>query len=103
VAAGASWWDESATGEIRASMEESQSQVATNLTKTPHLLTGTELEILSLLAEGKTNQEIASALYISPGTVRVHVHTILHKLEVSDRHQAVVVALHKQLIKSSKL
>lgn len=101
VAVGASWWDETATKEIRSSIEESQSQGATNLTKSPNLLTGRELEILSLLAEGKTNQEIALALYISPGTVRVHVHTILHKLEVSDRHQAVVVALQKQLIKSS--
>ena len=52
------------------------------------------------MAAGKTNQEIALALYITPGTVRVHVHTILQKLEVSDRSQAVVVALQKRLIKN---
>jgi DNA-binding NarL/FixJ family response regulator len=48
-----------------------------------------------LLATGKTNQEIAEILYIAPGTVRVHVHAILHKLEVRDRTQAVVVAIQK--------
>jgi two-component system NarL family response regulator len=52
------------------------------------------------LAAGKTNQEIALALYITPGTVRVHVHAILQNLEVSDRSQAVVAALQKRLIKN---
>lgn len=102
VAAGASWWDETATREIRSSIAASQSQAsAENLIKSDHHLTGRELEILSLLAQGKTNQEIATTLYITPGTVRVHVHAILHKLEVSDRHQAVVVALQKSLIKNN--
>ncbi|MBD2504756.1 response regulator transcription factor [Anabaena azotica] len=101
VAAGASWWDETATREIRSSIAASESQPSVeNLTKSDHHLTGRELEILSLLALGKTNQEIATTLYITPGTVRVHVHAILHKLEVSDRHQAVVVALQKSLIKN---
>jgi two-component system, NarL family, response regulator len=71
-----------------------------NSSKPANKLTQRELEILSLLAEEKTNQEIAVALYITPGTVRVHVHAILHKLEVSDRSQAVVVALQKRLIKN---
>nr|ABV64383.1 response regulator [Anabaena sp. L-31] len=102
VAAGASWWDETATREIRSSIAASQSQPSTeNLIKSDHPLTGRELEILSLLAQGKTNQEIATALYITPGTVRVHVHAILHKLDVSDRHQAVVLALQKRLIKNN--
>lgn len=102
VAAGASWWDETATMEIRSSITASHSQPsAENLIKFDHHLTARELEILSLLAQGKTNQEIATTLYITPGTVRVHVHAILHKLEVSDRHQAVVVALQKRLIKNN--
>ncbi|QLE58270.1 response regulator transcription factor [Nostoc sp. TCL26-01] len=102
VAAGASWWDETATREIRSSIESSQLPTLENpLPKSANPLTQRELEILSLLATGKTNQEIAKLLYISPGTVRVHVHTILHKLAVSDRTQAVVVALQKQLIKPS--
>lgn len=77
VAAGASWWDETATNEIRSAFAStpSQSQM-TNLLTPANPLTHREQEILSLLAAGKTNQEIALALYITPGTVRVHVHTI---------------------------
>ncbi|MBH8553352.1 response regulator transcription factor [Nostocaceae cyanobacterium CENA357] len=101
VAAGASWWDETATKEIRSTfasdLDEPNSE---NISKPSNPLTQREQEILSLLAAGKTNQEIALTLYITPGTVRVHVHTILHKLGVGDRTQAVVVALQKRLIKT---
>jgi two-component system NarL family response regulator len=102
VAAGASWWDATATQEIRSSLssEPSPSELE-NMTKPVNPLTGREQEILTLLAEGKTNQEIAHALYIAPGTVRVHIHAILQKLEVSDRTQAVAVALQKRLIKTN--
>ncbi|MBD6614395.1 response regulator transcription factor [Komarekiella sp. 'clone 1'] len=101
VAAGASWWDETATKEIRSTFASAlpQSQMA-NLLTPANPLTHREQEILSLLAAGKTNQEIALALYITPGTVRVHVHAILHKLEVGDRQTAVIVALQKRLLKS---
>ena len=101
VAAGASWWDENATKEIRSSFESGIYQPESeNISKISNPLTQREQEILSLLAVGKTNQQIALTLYITPGTVRVHVHAILHKLGVSDRTQAVVVALQKRLIKS---
>ena len=101
VAAGASWWDETATREIRSAVGDHHHQSdSENSLKPVNKLTQREQEILSLLAAGKTNQEIALALYITPGTVRVHVHTILQKLEVSDRSQAVVVALQKRLIKN---
>ncbi|WP_414528047.1 response regulator [Nodularia chucula] len=98
VAVGASWWDETATNEIRATF--SSEPYSENISKIVNPLTQREQEILSFLAAGKTNQQIALELYITPGTVRVHVHAILHKLEVSDRSQAVVVALQKHLIKS---
>ncbi len=61
-------------------------------------LTKREQEILALVATGKSNQEIAEILYIAPGTVRVHVHTILQKLEVRDRTQAAVLAIQKGLV-----
>ncbi|MBD2493773.1 response regulator transcription factor [Nostoc sp. FACHB-280] len=99
VAAGASWWDETATREIRSSFVSELPQLE-NISKIANPLTGREQEILSLLAAGKTNQEIAAALYIAPGTVRVHIHAILQKLEASDRTQAVITALQKGLIKS---
>jgi DNA-binding NarL/FixJ family response regulator len=66
---------------------------------TTNPLTQREQEILSLIAKGKTNQEIAEVLYITTGTVRVHVHAILHKLEVRDRSQAFIVAMQTGLIK----
>jgi two-component system NarL family response regulator len=47
---------------------------------------------------GKTNHEIAKILYITPGTVRLHVHAILQKLEVRDRTQAALIAIQKQLV-----
>jgi two-component system, NarL family, response regulator len=53
---------------------------------------------LALIAVGKSNSEIAKVLYITSGTVRVHVHAILHKLGVRDRTQAVIVALQNKLI-----
>ncbi|HIK07960.1 MAG TPA: response regulator transcription factor [Trichormus sp. M33_DOE_039] len=98
VASGASWWDETATQEIRSSFAVNPLQSDSNLSPAANPLTQREQEILALLAEGKTNQQIAEILYITSGTVRVHVHAILHKLEVSDRQAAVTMALQKQLI-----
>ena len=56
-------------------------------------LTLRELEVLKLVARGKTNQQIAEGLSISRATAKVHVRHIISKLEVSDRTQAVVRAL----------
>jgi DNA-binding CsgD family transcriptional regulator len=53
------------------------------------LLTRRELEVLRLLAEGRSNRSIAEALVISPGTVKFHVNRILRKLHVANRSQAV--------------
>jgi len=55
-------------------------------------LTPRELEVLLLIADGKSNQEIADALVISPNTVRHHVHHILRKLNCSSRGEAAVIA-----------
>ncbi|NMG08725.1 response regulator transcription factor [Brasilonema sp. UFV-L1] len=102
VAAGASWWDETATKEIRSTFAANSIQPqSTNHSTQSNPLTQREQEILSLLTSGKTNQQIAETLHISPGTVRVHVHAILNKLGVSDRTQAVIVAIQKRLIKSN--
>src|ERR671932_1227874 len=55
-------------------------------------LTEREEEILSLVARGKSNQEIAGQLFVSLKTVRNHVSNILVKLQVADRAQAVIRA-----------
>ena len=56
-------------------------------------LTNREVEVLQLLARGKSNQDIAEALVISPGTVRTHVSNILSKLHLASRTQATLYAL----------
>src|SRR5437870_4558112 len=56
-------------------------------------LTQRELDVLRLVAEGKTNAEIAQSLFVSVGTVKVHVERIINKLGVSDRTQAAVRAI----------
>jgi two-component system, NarL family, response regulator len=58
-------------------------------------LTEREQEVLALIAEGKKNPDIASILSISPGTVRVHVHSILNKLNVKDRTQAALFVVKR--------
>jgi DNA-binding NarL/FixJ family response regulator len=55
-------------------------------------LTIREREVLGLLAEGRSNSQIASALFISPKTASVHVSNILAKLEVSSRGEAAALA-----------
>lgn len=54
-------------------------------------LTAREQEILECIARGESNQEIADNLFIAVGTVKNHVHNILHKLNVRDRRQAAAL------------
>jgi len=61
-------------------------------------LTERETDVMRLLAQGQSNQEIARNLNISATTVRSHVSTILMKLDVSNRTQAVLVAQERHLV-----
>lgn len=61
-------------------------------------LTEREMEILLLIASGKTNQEIADELYIALKTVKTHVSNLLSKLDVHDRTQAAIYAFQHRLI-----
>ncbi|WP_079477819.1 response regulator transcription factor [Halobacillus salinus] len=61
-------------------------------------LTNREMEILLLMTEGKTNQDISDELYIALKTVKVHVSNILGKLQVQDRTQAVIYAFKHDLV-----
>lgn len=56
-------------------------------------LTERELSILHLMAQGKTNAEIADTLFLAMGTVKNNVSSIISKLQANDRTQAVVLAL----------
>jgi len=66
-------------------------------------LSAREREVLGLVARGLANAEIASRLYLSEGTVRNYVSSILAKLNVADRTQAAVLALRYGLADSTDL
>jgi len=64
---------------------------------TPDPLSGREMEVLRLLAQGKSNREIADQLVIAELTVRTHVSNILGKLHLASRTQAALYALKEGL------
>ena len=61
-------------------------------------LSDRELEVLKLIVDGKSNQEIAEKLFITLATVKTHVRSILNKLSVDDRTQAAVKAMREGLV-----
>jgi len=61
-------------------------------------LTKREKEVLNELAKGKSNKEIASALFITEKTVKTHISNILSKLQLSDRTQAAIYAVKNGFI-----
>lgn len=66
----------------------------------PHeSLTAREMEVLQLIADGNTNQEIADKLYITVKTVKTHITNLLSKLELDDRTQAAIYAYRNKLVK----
>jgi two-component system, NarL family, response regulator LiaR len=61
-------------------------------------LTPREMDVLRLIAKGKSNKEIADALIVSEKTVKSHVSNILSKLHLADRTQAAIYALRQRLV-----
>ena len=64
------------------------------------VLTAREREIMAMAAEGHSNDEIAEQLYVSPLTVRTHVHRAMTKLDARDRAQLVVMAYQSGLVQA---
>lgn len=63
------------------------------------VLTEREREVMAVVAEGLTNQEISDRLYLSPATVKTHISRILTKLQARDRTQLVVIAYEAGLVR----
>src|SRR5512140_3186963 len=61
-------------------------------------LSGREIDVLKLMAQGKSNKEIGSALFISEGTVKSHVKAIFSKMNVVSRTEAVATATRRGMI-----
>jgi DNA-binding NarL/FixJ family response regulator len=76
-------------------------EIATRLAglKLGPAITLREREILSLIAKGRANKEIAAALGIAEDTVKRHISNVLQKLDVSDRAQATAEAIRRGIVK----
>jgi len=72
---------------------------ATRPTKQPSFdLTDREMEVLKLVVQGQSNQQIADALVITLATVKAHISNILSKLEVSSRAEAIAYAIKHKIV-----
>jgi DNA-binding NarL/FixJ family response regulator len=96
VAAGNSLFGPAATRRLVEHFAPPPAAATTNAIDT---LTEREREILRLLAQGRSNAELAEQLYLSEATVKTHVSAILRKLAVRDRVQAVIAAYEAGLVR----
>lgn len=86
VAAGLPWMSPDVAGKLA------------NRVSNEHL-TSRETEVLTLIAKGKSNQEIGRELFISEGTVKAHVKAVFAKLEVTSRTAAIATAASRGIVK----
>ena len=94
---GASWFDPSISHIVLEAAAKSQEADMSKPQK-DYGLTAREAQILKLITEGYSNNEIANQLFVSINTTKAHVASILQKLEVDDRLQAALKALKERLV-----
>jgi DNA-binding NarL/FixJ family response regulator len=101
VADGGAWLDPSVTARVLSVYRAAPEAIDAR----PHgdlgLLTDREREVLVLIGEGRTNPEIAHALYVSEGTVKTHINHLFAKLDLRDRAAAVIFAYEHDLVGGS--
>ncbi len=104
VAKGAAWFDPKVAGyvlkaAVSSGNDEQKEPTAEPVKNSPAInLTSREKQVLSLIAEGYSNSEIAKKLEVSINTTKAHVCSILQKLEVNDRTQAAIKAIKNNVI-----
>jgi DNA-binding NarL/FixJ family response regulator len=94
TAEGKTYIDPSVAGKILGEVSGTKKKPATLITSK---LTEREVEVLNLLAKGLSNEDISKQLFLSEGTVRNHISSIVAKLGVSDRTQAALIAVQHGL------
>jgi len=97
VAAGETWLDPAVAGHLVAALR-SAPRVAEQSPTALARLTERERQVLTLMAHGLSNAEVAGQLWVEPGTVKTHVSRILHKTSTRDRSQAIALAYISGLV-----
>jgi DNA-binding NarL/FixJ family response regulator len=95
TAGGATHVDPAVAGNLFSLVAASSSTATTSVAAS---LSDRELDVLRLVGKGLSNREIADRLFLSEGTVRNYVSTLLAKLQVSDRTQAAILAVKNGLV-----
>lgn len=97
---GAAWLDPQIARLVLSSINEgmAQTNAGGDKTKNKYGLTKRELEVLALIVDGLSNEEISDKLFVSLSTTKAHVHSILQKLYLNDRTQAAVRAIKEGLL-----
>lgn len=95
VADGAAWLDPRIAERVLRSSFRPNYAPTEEVSENEDSLTKRELEVLKLLVDGLTNQEMAARLFVSLETIKTHMRHIMEKLAVSDRTQAAVKAVRK--------
>lgn len=96
VLEGASWFDPSIAHVVLKAA--TNSDISSSSAKENYNLTSREAQILKLITQGFSNNEIAKELFVSINTTKAHVASILQKLEVDDRLQAALKALKNKIV-----
>ena len=94
VHAGGSLWQPLIASTLRRRLSEQADKLEDAVDLTPR-----EIEVLQLIAQGKSNKQIAAELVITERTCKFHVSSILSKLEASNRTEAVKIAAQRGLVK----